>query len=187
MRGSVSLQERERRRRLDLERWSSAREEDRALQAHFEQLSALESARGGRIVRDGGRVRAEGRDGLLSLYQKGVIDEAAFRAGLIYRNAFETIERGPRSQLDMDMTGPAGPAEALAWAERRTHLFGRLKAMEACAASARALWALRLCAGEGHTVRSFSGGGRGHQAVTEALKQVLGAIAEGQGLKSRAA
>jgi len=184
---SVSLQERERRRLLDVERWAQARKEEQSLQAHFESLSALESARGGRLTRQGDRVRAEGRDGLLSLYEKGVIGEAAYGAGLLYRNAFETVERGPRSQLDRDGARGSGPAEAMAWAERRSHLFGRMRAMEALAADVRALWCLRLCAGEGRTIRSLAGGGRGHGAATEGLRQVLEAIAEANGLKSRAA
>lgn len=183
----VSAQERERRRLWDQERLSRAREEERALQAHFEALADLEAGRGGRLRREGGRVRADGRDGLLSLFQQGVIGEAAFGAGLLYRNAFEIVERGPRSQLARDPSGPSGPAEAMAWAERRSHLFGRMKAMEALAPDLRALWCLRLCAGEGRTIRSLAGGGRGHARATAALQTVLEAIAEANGLKTRAA
>jgi hypothetical protein len=183
----VSQAERERRRLADRERWAAAKAEELALQAHFEQLASLEASRGGALRREGRRVRAEGRDGLMSLFERGVIDQAEMGAGLLYRQAFEAMERGPRSHLEQDVIRSTGQGEALAWAERRTHLFRRLKEMEALAADARALWCLRLCAGEGRTLGSMAGGGRRHVECSQAIKGVLGAIAEARGLRRRAA
>jgi hypothetical protein len=183
----VSEAERERRRLVDREIWAAARAEDLALQAHFEQLGSLESLRGGALLREGRRVRAQGRDGLVSLFERGVIDQAEMGAGLLYRQAFEAMEQGPRSHLEQDAIRSTGHAEGLAWAERRTHLYRKLKEMEELATSVRALWCLRLCAGEGRTLGSIAGGGRRHVACSEAVKAVLGAIAEARGLRRRAA
>lgn len=163
----------------------AAQAEERSLEAHLHTLGRLESLRGGALIRERGRVRAQGRDGLVSLYEKGVLDQGELAAGLMYRQAFEAMERGPSSQLNREAIASTGSAQPMAWAERRAHLFGRLKQMEALAKTAAALAGLRGCAGEGRSIRSLSGGGRAHGAAVEALKAVLGQIAEERGLRRR--
>lgn len=172
-----------RRRLLAQERWAKTKEDERSLAESLAQTISLAEARGEEVVRQGGRVQMADRDGLLSLLTSGGIDQSEFRAGLLYRQAFELLEAGPRSNLNRSIGGGGGDA----YAERRAQAGRRLEAMEDLATTAQELWALKLCAGEGQTVRSFAGGGRAHGAAVGALRAILGQIAAAYGLKRDAA
>ncbi len=177
---AADLMRRERERLVQ----GQARAEDRALLARLDETVALATGRGEASVRAGRRVRIVSRDGLLHLLESGVIDRGQWEAGSLYRRAYEAMDVGLKSTLSPDFGIGRGP-ETLAWAERRAHLAGRLTEMEALAANGRQLWALRLCAGQGRTVRNISGGGRNYAATIGALRAVLSAIAGRYGLAVR--
>ena len=87
-------------------------------------------------------------DGLQTLHDQGELTSDQFRAGQRYQRAWETLQGGTRSPLDMTPPGDqAGALDAIVDAGRTVDAF------EACCTTRCELEALRLVCGAGRTAR----------------------------------
>lgn len=87
-------------------------------------------------------------DGLQTLHDQGELTSDQFRAGQRYQRAWETLQGGTRSPLDMTPPGDqAGALDAIVDAGRTVDAF------EACATTRCELEALRAVCGAGRTAR----------------------------------
>jgi len=130
--------------------------------------------------------RAGGRDGLVALHKSRTLTDAEAKAGLAFRMAYQAATQGLGSCLGR--AGEGGGGTKLAGLVRsaaelqRAYLLVRLNQMERAVGEAmtdgRELHALRMIAGEGHTVREVAGSsGFARAATTAALVRALEAIA----------
>lgn len=171
--------------RLAAER-ARARAEEKALAQGLEQTVALARQRGEKVERAGGRLRITSRDGLQTLFEQGGLERPEYEAGMMYRRCYETLDAGPRSNLARDFGAPArGFAEAGAegFAELRAFRAEKLRRWEGLAGTGRAVWVLRLVAGQGRTINSIASGGSARLANTKALMEALREIARERGLR----
>jgi hypothetical protein len=163
-----------------------ARAEALALAERLDETARLERARGGEVERADGRLRITSRDGLRTLLDRGGLESPEYEAGLMYRRCYETLTAGPRSNLNRDfMSGVRGMAEspAAGFAELRALRAQQLTRWEDLARTGRQLWVLRLVAGQGRTINSLGAGGSARLANTQALGEVLRAVAVERGLR----
>ena len=170
--------------RLIVER-AAARTAEKALADGLAETASLARERGEVVSQAGGRMRVTSRDGLRTLYEQGNLQQPEYDAGTLYRRCFETLNAGPRSSMNRDASGVRGFSEAGAegFAELRAFRGEKLRQWEAMAKTGRQLWVLRLVAGEGRTINSIAPGGSARLANTQALMEVLRAIAVERGLR----
>lgn len=130
--------------------------------------------------------RAGGRDGLVALHKTKTLTDAEAKAGLAFRLAYQAATQGLGSCLGR--AGEGGGSRTMAGLARsaaelqRAYLLARLNQMERAVAAVlvdgREMHALRMIAGEGHTVREVAGSsGFARAATTAALVRALEAIA----------
>jgi hypothetical protein len=171
--------------RLTAER-ARARAEDAALAQGLEQTTALALQRGEVVEQADGKLRVTSRDGLQTLFEQGGLERPEYEAGLMYRRCYETLNAGPRSNLNRDFGAPTrGFAEAGAegFAELRAFRAETLRRWEALTRTGRSLWVLRLVAGQGRTINSIAPGGSARLTNTRALTEALEEIARERGLR----
>ena len=170
----------------DLMRLAAERAAARAQAEGLDETVRLARQKGECVERVEGRVRITSRDGLQSLYESGGLQRCDYEAGLLYRQCYEALEKGPRSNLDRDFVsgvrGSAGAGDG-GFAELRALKLERLSRWEALASAKRQLWVLRLVAGQGRTLNSIAPGGSARLANRRALAQILGEIARERGLR----
>lgn len=139
-----------------------------------------------------GRIRIQTRDGLETLRRSGAIDGVQFKAGMLYREIYETAdpERDLRSQmgdLDRRAVGAAASARAEVWQERRLRLAGAMAVIEdkvrIADRNGRAVRALREVAGHARCISHFADGGSGQGAYRRALGLALDIAAAHFGLR----
>ncbi len=153
----------------------------------------LARARGEAVEQGRQRIRIVSRDGLETLARSGALTANQFKAGMLYRDLYESAdpERDLRSQMSSAAfvgggvsTGPSVAAETRA--ERRLRLAGALSAIEAKVRVAdrnhRAVRALREVAGHARCLSHFVKGGGGQAAYREALVLALEVVAGHFGL-----
>lgn len=157
------------------------------LEGAVAELAALERARGCTVDRTPGRIRVEGRDGLLSLFRRGGLTETQYVAGQRYRGWFEAAAGTLRSTLDVRPGGGSGGGGGDAAMDRlrraREQVFRMEQAVAAAAAAAGApalaadaLMALREVAGLGRSLRALSTSGARREALKQRLVEALAAI-----------
>lgn len=133
-----------------------------------------------------GYVRATSRDGLTALYHSTALTPVQVKAGLAFRMCYEAAGKGLGSGLGN--AGEGGGSRKVAALGRsaaelhRAYVLARLNQMERAVGAelvdGRELHALRMIAGEGHTVREVAGSsGHARAATTAALARALDAIA----------
>ena len=166
---------------------TGAEGEDR-IDRGIDETIALERARGARVeVAKAGagrrRIRIRSRDGLDTLVASGSISPLQQRAGLLYRDLYESTD--PERDLHSQMTAAAmtgggratAPGAAEAWAERRLRLSGAMAAIEQKVRQAdrngHAVRALREVAGHARCISHFVDGGGAQAAYRRALCAAL--------------
>jgi hypothetical protein len=167
------LERKERARLLRQEQFTKARTEDAALRERLDETVCLAVLRGEQVESGHGKTRIRSRDGLRSLLDGGQLDHSEYDAGLYFRLCFETLNAGPRSNLNRDIRGGNGH-----FAETRAFRAMRLSEMEGMADRRREWPMLRYVAGEGRAARALSKGGADYNLNVKALKVVLGEIAD---------
>lgn len=139
---------------------------------------------------EGRPLRATSRDGLVALLKSGTASADQVKAGLAFRLAYEASAKGLGSGLG-NAGAPQGGGSVRAAGGvlmrsavelHRAYLMARLNQMERAVAAVltdgRELHAVRMIAGEGHTVREVAGSsGHARAATTAALLRALDAIA----------
>lgn len=166
----------------------SAAEDAAWLDGALAEITALEHARGCTVERAPGRVRVEGRDGLLALYRRGGLSEGQYVAGMRYRGWFEAGAETMRSTLDVRPGGTAGLRDGDAAMDRLRGVRQALRRTEqavtdAFAAAGRpalaadALMVLREVAGLGRSLRDLSASGARREALKQRLGEALAALA----------
>lgn len=174
-----------------------------ALGGQIGETIALETARSGGAAKvermSGGRTRLGSRDGLMALYDAGVLtglseaDRAAgavrsldawtrakvrMSAALAYREHYEMLAGDLRSNMaslgSAGGGGGAGSDRAANAHAKASRLVSEIDSLVLQSArSPKALLALRAVAGEGQTVRSLTSGGRNAELIT---KQLIAAL-----------
>lgn len=172
-----------------------ARQAEVELAAGLAETAALERARGERVEapkRSGGAgpLRVSTRDGLETLARCGAIDAVQLRAGMLYRQLYESAdpERDLRSRMgELGGVGGGGAADREAWQEIRLRRSATLAMIEAKVRAAdrggRALRALREVAGHARCVSHCASGGGAQSALRQALAAALETAAEHFGLR----
>lgn len=184
----------------------AARSEARRADLRLAQTVELDAAREGVAVdevvevRRGSKVkRLRTRDGLVLLHERGAYhprnnrgevrrDMAArieagrlLAAGERYRARFEISQASMKSCLDVADGVKASPTlwmQAIA-AKRRAALANQVRVLDIAVvtqAGEEALYALRMVAGEGRTVRSLTSSSRRRETLTAALVAALGVV-----------
>jgi hypothetical protein len=170
----------------DLARLTAERAQARAHAEGLAQTAALARERGEAVVQANGRLCVTSRDGLQTLFEQGGLERPEYEAGMMYRRCFETLCAGPKSNLNRDFGAPMrgfSEAGAEGFAELRAFRAEKLRQWETLARTGRAVWVLRLVAGQGRTINSSAPGGSARLANTKALMEALGAIARERGLR----
>lgn len=150
----------------------------------FAELASLERRRGGSVERIAGRVRVEGRDGLLTLFRRGALSEAQYVAGMRYRGWYEAAAGSMRSTLDVRPGGSKGPGDVdgamdRLRAVRRALHRAEQGVVDAFAAAGRpalaqdALMVLREVAGLGRSLRDLTTSGTRREALKQRLLEAL--------------
>lgn len=139
---------------------------------------------------EGRPLRATSRDGLIALHKSGALTAVQAKAGLAFRLSYEAGAKGLGSALgNAGMGGGSRKVKDVMDLRRsaaelhRAYLLVRLNQMERAVADelvdGRELHALRMIAGEGHTVRDVAGSsGHARAATVAALARSLDAIAK---------
>lgn len=151
----------------------------------------VEAEHGVGLMRDrtlpGVPFQAGGRDGIELLFKSKTLTANDVRTALAFRLAYHAASTGVGSCLGRAGEGGGGSRKMAGFARsavelQRAYLLARLNQMERAVGEAlldgRELHALRMIAGEGHTVREVAGSSGAQRAyVTAALVRALEAIA----------